>query len=331
MQFSFVIPVYNRPEEIRELLASFKKQTIKDGYEIVIVEDGSRLSSEEVVKTFSELPISYFYKENSGPGDSRNYGMRRATRDYFIILDSDCILPSRYIEEVKNSIDKEPVDFFGGADAAQGDFSDLQKAINYSMTSLLTTGGIRGNARNAKNFQPRSFNMGISKWAFEVSGGFGDIHPGEDPDLTLRLWKLGFKSRFVPRAFVYHKRRISWKSYYMQVRKFGLVRPILNIWHPASAKITYWFPSIFILGVLASLILLLAGLSFPILLVLLYFIILGIDASIKEKSLKIGVMAMMATCVQFTGYGLAFLESTIEIDWLRKLPRKRYPKLFFQK
>ena len=313
MFFSFIIPVYNRPEEVGELLASFEGQTFEGDYEIVIVEDGYRLSSDAVVKTFSQLPISYYYKENSGPGDSRNYGMQRAKGDYFIILDSDCILPPQYIEAVKSSLSENPADFFGGADVAHEGFSDLQKAINYSMTSFLTTGGIRGSRRNPKGFQPRSFNMGLSKEVFLASGGFGDIHPGEDPDLTLRLWKLGFTSRFMPGAFVYHKRRVSWRSFYGQVRKFGLVRPILNSWHPASAKVTYWFPSFFMLGVFIAFLLLLIRITFPFLLLVAYLLILGIDASVREKSLKIGAMAIFATCVQFAGYGLAFLESMVEV------------------
>lgn len=331
MNLSFIIPVYNRPQEISELLESFKKQTFQGEYEIVIVEDGSSISSEHVVQDFSALPVIYFTKKNSGPGDSRNYGMKKAKGDYFIILDSDCILPPEYIEEVQKSLSEHPIDFFGGSDAAHADFSDLQKAINYSMTSVLTTGGIRGNKMGQKTFQPRSFNMGISKKAFEASHGFGDIHPGEDPDLTLRLWKLGFQSRFMPEAYVYHKRRISWQSFYAQVFKFGLVRPILNMWHPASAKITYWFPSFFVLGSLAALILLLLGIVLPLIFLLVYLLVVGIDASIREKNIKIGAMAILATCVQFSGYGLAFIDSTIEICWLKKLPRKRYPELFFNK
>ena len=328
---SFIIPVYNRPEEIRELLASFEEQSYTVDYEIVIVEDGSQFTAEDEVKVFSRLPISYYFKENSGPGDSRNYGMQRAKGDYFIILDSDCILPPHYIEAVQKNLQEKPIDFFGGADAAHANFSDLQKAINYSMTSFLTTGGIRGSDRGRKDFQPRSFNMGLSKEAFLASGGFGDIHPGEDPDLTLRLWKLGFRSRFMPEAFVYHKRRISWGLFYKQVRKFGLVRPILNKWHPASVKITYWFPSLFVLGVLVAFVLLFAGVALPFLVLTFYLIVVCMDASVREKSFKIGIMAVLATAVQFIGYGFAFLESTVAVRWLKQLPRKRYPQLFFDK
>jgi glycosyltransferase involved in cell wall biosynthesis len=327
--FSFIIPVYNRPEEVRELLSSFEGQDFKGDYEIIIVEDGSSLTAEKVVESFKNLPIRYFFKTNSGPGPSRNYGMKRAKGDYFIILDSDCILPSTYLNTVHCELEKETVDFFGGPDAAHQDFTSLQKAINYSMTSLLTTGGIRGRKKTAGKFQPRSFNMGISKEAFVASGGFGKIHPGEDPDLTLRLWKLGFNSRFIADAYVYHKRRISWGSFYRQVRKFGLVRPILNVWHPDSARLTYWFPTIFTFGAAMSILLLLFGILPPFLLLMVYLLILLLDASVKNKSILIGFMAVFATLVQFVGYGLGFAESTLAVSWLKKLPQERFPHLFF--
>ncbi|MGY8914630.1 MAG: glycosyltransferase, partial [Flavobacteriales bacterium] len=186
--FSFIVPVFNRPNEIRELLDSLLLQTYNKPYEIVIVEDGSTISSKEVVTSFeSQLPITYLEKANSGPGASRNYGMRHAKGNYYIVLDSDCILPPKYLEKVHSSLKVEFVDCYGGPDAAHLSFSKVQKAINYAMTSVLTTGGIRGAKKSVDKFQPRSFNMGISKKAFDATGGFGNIHPGEDPDLTIRI------------------------------------------------------------------------------------------------------------------------------------------------
>ncbi|HEA30268.1 MAG TPA: glycosyltransferase [Leeuwenhoekiella sp.] len=327
--FSFIIPVYNRPEEVRELLTSFEQQDYKGDYEIVIVEDGSSLTAENVVKSFKNLPISYFFKTNSGPGPSRNYGMQRAQGTYFIILDSDCLLPPEYLSAVYRELNREPVDFFGGSDAAHSGFTPLQKAINYSMTALLTTGGIRGKKKSTGKFQPRSFNMGISKAAFVASGGFGNIHPGEDPDLSLRLWKLGFNSRFIAAAYVYHKRRISWNSFYKQVRKFGLVRPILNVWHPDSARLTYWFPTMFIFGAALSIILLFYGIIWPGFILVVYLFILTADATLKNKSILIGGMSVFATLVQFVGYGLGFAEATLAVGWRKKLPQERFPYLFF--
>ena len=195
MYFSIIIPVYNRPDEINELLESLLQSSYKGEYEIVIVEDGSTIACEEVVAKYSNsLNISYYYKSNSGPGDSRNYGMKKAKGDYFIIFDSDCIIPDHYLSEVEKELNSNYVDCFGGPDKALKSFSNIQKAINFAMTSFLTTGGIRGGSEKISKFQPRSFNMGISKKAFLDSNGFGNIHPGEDPDLSIRLWKLGYET-----------------------------------------------------------------------------------------------------------------------------------------
>ena len=328
--YSFIIPVYNRPDEIAELLASFAAQDADIPYEIVIIEDGSTIDCKAEIASFEHLNITYLPKENSGPGSSRNYGMERAAGNYFIILDSDCMLPSEYVRLMDAALGAEYVDFFGGPDAAHPNFSNLQKAISYSMTSFLTTGGIRGGSENAGKFQPRSFNMGLSRASFEISGGFGDIHPGEDPDLVLRLWDLGHTSRLIPEAYVYHKRRISWKKFYTQVHKFGLVRPILNTWHPTTKKITYWFPTLFTLGFGLSVLLALLGSYLLMLLVGLYITAIAIHSSILYGNIKIGLMTVMAVLIQFYGYGRGFMLSTLEISWLGKLPRKRFPHLFFK-
>ena len=330
LNFSIIIPVYNRPEEVRELLESLDVQKYEEAFEVVIVEDGSTESSEMVVREFEDLDISYFFKENSGPGDSRNYGMQRAKGTYFIIFDSDCIIPPNYLEEVSKNLHQNYVDFFGGPDAAHEDFSAVQKAINYAMTSLITTGGIRGKKESLSQFEPRSFNMGISREAFKASGGFATIHPGEDPDLSIRLWELGFKSCLISEAFVYHKRRISWSKFYTQVQKFGLVRPILTKWHPQTAKITFWFPSFFFLGILTSFILSLFQIFLPVLLLTTYLTLVLIESALRNKSLVIGGLSVYAVLVQFTGYGLAFLEATLKIRVLKKDARQSFPHLFFE-
>ncbi|TVZ25358.1 cellulose synthase/poly-beta-1,6-N-acetylglucosamine synthase-like glycosyltransferase [Gillisia sp. Hel_I_86] len=330
LEYSFIIPVFNRPAEIRELLESMEELDFDGSFEIVIVEDGSTISSEAILEDFKDkLNISYYYKENTGPGDSRNYGMKLAKGNYFLILDSDVLLPENYLQEVDFFLSKKYYDCFGGPDAAHESFTDLQKAINYSMTALLTTGGIRGNKQAVYKFQPRSFNMGLSKKAFLASGGFGSIHPGEDPDLALRLQKEGFETILIPNAVVFHKRRIDWNKFYTQVTKFGTVRPILNTWHPESAKITYWFPSLFISGLFFAIILWLLGSSFFISLYLLYFLIIGIDAGIKNKSVYIGIAAIMATFIQFLGYGIGYLNSIWKLKFLKMQPREAFPKLFF--
>lgn len=331
LQFSFIIPVYNRPEETRELLKSFEGLKTDSTFEIVIVEDGSSITSKDIVGQFKEkLDISYFFKENSGPGDSRNFGMRKAKGDYFIILDSDCILPENYLEEVETSLTANFVDCFGGPDAAHESFTSLQKAINFAMTSFITTGGIRGRKNSVDTFQPRSFNMGISKKAFVASQGFGRIHPGEDPDLSIRLWNLGFKTKLIPNAFVYHKRRISWRKFYKQVHKFGLVRPILNMWHPSTKKITYWFPSLFCLGFLSAVVLLFLNIKWPFLAYMLYYVSALVLALGATKSMRVAVLALMAVSIQFFGYGYGFLKSTFAILILKKIPENYFPELFFK-
>ncbi|MEH6763487.1 MAG: glycosyltransferase [Aequorivita antarctica] len=329
-KYSFIIPVYNRPQEVMELLESFAKLDFHEDFEIVLVEDGSTETSEKVVNQFSEnLSISYYFKQNSGPGDSRNFGMKQAKGNYFIILDSDCLLPPHYLKTVDSFLSETFYHCFGGADAAHESFTPLQKAINYTMTSFFTTGGIRGSKASINRFEPRSFNMGISKEVFEKTGGYAKIHPGEDPDLSQRILKAGFKTTFLPNAFVYHKRRISWKKFYIQVRKFGLVRPILNQWHPSAAKITFWFPTIFVMFVVGSI---LFSIFFnPLFLIplLLYLMLILIDSSIKNKNVYIGLLSIAAVFIQFFGYGIAFIKSSFFINLIKKDPQKQFPSLFF--
>ncbi|MHA7058973.1 glycosyltransferase family 2 protein [Aquimarina sp. M1] len=332
ISFSFIIPVYNRPNEIDELLNSMVSLKFDKSFEVVIVEDGSSKTSENIIKIYRDrLQISYYKKVNTGPGDSRNYGMRKAKGNYFLILDSDVILPSDYLKRVEECLSKNFVHCFGGPDDAHTSFSNLQKAISFSMTSYLTTGGIRGKKNVVGKFQPRSFNMGISKEAFETSRGFGNIHPGEDPDLTIRLWKLGYETTLIPNAKVFHKRRISWKKFYIQVHKFGLVRPILNQWHPETSKITYWFPSLFMAYIVFAIVMTVIGYWYFMALLVLYFMVVFMSATLRYKSLSIGIQSVVAVFVQFYGYGKGFLKSYYYIHLLKKIPEQQFKKLFFQK
>ena len=322
--------MYNRPEEIKELLQSLVLQTYQKSFEIVIVEDGSTLDSKSVISKFeNQLDITYLSKPNSGPGDSRNYGMERAKGNYFIVLDSDCILPPQYLLAAEKGLKEDFVHCYGGPDAAHDSFSTVQKAINYAMTAVLTTGGIRGNKTAVGKFQPRSFNMGISKEAFENVGGYGKIHPGEDPDLTIRIWNKGYTTKLIPEAFVYHKRRIDWNKFYIQVNKFGMVRPILNKWHPRTAKMTYWFPSFFCIGFLGAVILAVFGIALPLWLYAAYFAIVFLDSLLKNKSIAIALLSLIAVCIQFVGYGYGFLKSTLLVNFSSETPQKIFPKLFF--
>ncbi|CAN5382702.1 glycosyltransferase [soil metagenome] len=330
LNYSFIIPVFNRPNEIAELLQSMVALRFNGEFEIVIIEDGSALSSEEIITGYKDkLNISYFTKSNTGPGDSRNFGMTKAAGNYFLILDSDVVLPKDYLLEVDHFLRNRFYHCFGGPDGAHVSFTNLQKAINYAMTSFLTTGGIRGKEHSVNKFQPRSFNMGLSKEAFEASRGFGRIHPGEDPDLSLRLQKLGYESTLIPAAKVYHKRRIDWNKFSQQVIKFGKARPILNQWHPGSARITYWFPTIFLLGLALSIILMVVWKPLLLFIYIGYLVVIGVDATIKNKSFNIGVASVFATLVQFWGYGGGFMTSVWKINVLKMEPQKAFPELFF--
>ena len=331
MYFSFIIPVYNRPDEIDELLESLSKLKSEKNFEVVVVEDGSTISCEPIIEKYnSKLNISYYFKPNSGPGDSRNFGMQIAKGDYFIILDSDCIIPELYLQQVTNSLQNDFVDCFGGPDAALDSFSDVQKAINFTMTSFLTTGGIRGGSEKVDKFQPRSFNMGLSKKAFEASKGFGNIHPGEDPDLSIRLWNLGFRTKLIKEAFVYHKRRISWEKFQIQVNKFGKARPILNSWYPQHTKITFWFPSLFLFGFVVSVLLTFVKFPYFLSLYVLYFVLLFCSSLWMNKSFKIALYSVYAAIIQFYGYGKGFLLSFYKIFVLKQEPQKAFPELFFK-
>lgn len=306
--YSIIIPVYNRPQEIDELLESLTKQTYPKDFEVLIIEDGSTLKSEEIVSKYTDrLNIKYHFKENSGAGASRNFGMELATGNYFIILDSDCIIPPHYLEAVDFALDENYTDSFGGADAAHDSFTNLQKAINYSMTSFLTTGGIRGSKKSVDKFQPRSFNFGISKNAFRVTNGFSTMKIGEDIDLTFRLWENNFHTQFIEKAFVYHKRRTSLKQFFRQTFQFGNARPFLNRKYPDTAKITYWFPTLFMVFLLASLVFLLIGFKLPAGLFAIYFAALFLDSFIKNKKISVAALSLETTVIQFTGYGLGFL------------------------
>ncbi len=235
--------------------------------------------------------------------------MKKAVGTYFIILDSDVLLPQNYLQEVANQLDKKYTDAFGGPDAAHSSFTLIQKAINYSMTSILTTGGIRGKSNRAKTFQPRSFNMGISKVAYQITEGFSKMRYGEDIDMTYRLWDKGFKTQLISKAYVYHKRRTSLKQFFIQTYNFGTARPILNTKYPHSAKLTYWFPSLFVIGSLFALFTTFLSFYYFLAIGCFYLFLIFVDASLQNKSFYIGFLSVVTSVIQFYGYGLGFLKS----------------------
>mgnify|MGYP003644437491 FL=1 len=314
LNFSIIIPVYNRPKEIDELLESLTKQDFSDDFEVLIIEDGSTEKCGSIIEKYTnQLNLKYFFKENSGAGASRNFGMQKALGNYFIILDSDVIVPKQYLSEVKKALENNFTDAFGGPDAAHKSFTALQKAINYSMTSVLTTGGIRGKKQAVGKFQPRSFNLGLSKKAFEKTKGFSKMKNGEDIDLTFRLWENGFETQLIENAFVYHKRRSSIKQFFKQTFGFGTARPILNRNYPKTSKFTYWFPSLFIVGLGLAILGFLFG--FPQLLYFygFYFVLIFIDSLFQNKNLQVAFLSVVTTLTQFFGYGLGFLKSQFQL------------------
>lgn len=329
LYLSLIVPVYNRPQEVEELLNSLLLQSNKN-FEVVIVEDGSAIPCAEVVDRYADkLQISYYTKPNSGPGQSRNYGAERAKGNYFIFLDSDCVIPEGYTAAVYQSLEQQYVDAFGGPDAAHANFTDFQKAINYSMTSVITTGGIRGGGEKMDKFFPRSFNMGYSKEVFETTGGFGKIRFGEDIDMSIRILSNGFKTRLIKAAFVYHKRRSTFRQFFKQVHNSGIARINLNKRHPGTLKLVHALPAVFTLGVV---ILLIASLFcwWFILPLLFFFLVIFADASLRNKSLKIGWLSIWVSFVQLTGYGSGFIIAFIRRHLLGQDEFASFEKTFYK-
>lgn len=327
-KYSIIIPVYNRPDEMREMLDSLQRQTIKP-FDVVLVEDGSEQKSDFLVDQY-DLPIYYYDKRNTGPGDSRNFGMSRAKGDYFIFFDSDCVLPDTYLEKLDQNIKVINPDAFGGPDAAHESFSSVQKAINYAMTSFFTTGGIRGGQKQLDRYQPRSFNMGIKREVYEAVGGFSDIHPGEDPDLSFRIMNEGYKVSLIREAVVYHKRRIDFIKFTKQVYKFGVVRVILNRWYPQSGKLVYFLPSLFFLGSVGLAVLAAVSSVLALLPLGLYGLLIFIDA-LRHNALHVSILAIPASFIQLIGYGWGFLKSQFKLNLMGMKERLAFPSFFFDK
>jgi len=308
--FSVIVPVYNRPQEVAELLESLTRQTIQD-FEVVIVEDGSTITSEKIFEQFSsKLSIQYFFKPNSGPGPSRNFGFERARGKYFVVFDSDCILPPHYFESVEIFLRNEQADAWGGPDRGMRNFTPLQQAMAFTMSSMLTTGGIRGGKQ--KSFQPRSFNMGISREVFEKTGGFHFDRYAEDIELSIRIRKMGFKTVLIPEAFVYHKRRTSLNQFYQQVFNFGKGRILVGRKHPGEVKLTHWLPAFFLLGLIAIplLVFFLPPVGFFVLLAyVVYVLMVAVDCFIVTQSFHVTLLSIPSLFVQMVGYSAGFLKA----------------------
>lgn len=309
-KYSVIIPVYNRPDELRELLESLTTQTRKD-FEVIVVEDGSTVSSEEVVQQYSRLlPITYYFKANSGPGPSRNFGYAHARGKYLVVFDSDCVLPPSYFEAVDQAFKTETLDAWGGPDRGHERFTLAQRAMAYTMSSFLTTGGIRGGRKRIGWFQPRSFNMGISREVFEATGGFQFDRFAEDIEFSIRMKKAGFRTGLIPDAYVFHKRRATFLQFFKQVFSFGKGRALIGKVHPDEVKLTHWFPAILTLCAMSLPILyFLGGLLFPIGLgfLILYVLLIFLDCLYVSRHPGVAGLAIISAVLQLSGYGMGFL------------------------
>ena len=308
--FSVIIPVYNRPAEVEDLLRSLAEQTCSD-FEVYLVEDGSTVRCDEVAARYNDrLDLHYHYKDNEGRSIARNYGIERASGDYFIFFDSDCVIPPQYFATLKAELEKEYVDCFGGPDADSDDFTDVQKAINFSMTSFLTTGGIRGGKVQLEKFVPRSFNMGYSRNVWEKVGGFREMF-SEDIDMSTRVRQAGFTTRLIRDAYVYHKRRVDLKKFARQTYVFGMSRITLKLLYPDSLKLVHCLPAVFVLGCLMLILLAIFWRWWAILPLALYVVLLWISALIKTKSLKIASIAVVSSFIQLGAYGFGFIKAFV--------------------
>ena len=343
MKYSIIVPVYNRPDEVDELLQSLCEQSLKD-FEVVIVEDGSQKDCKEVAGRYTDrLDVKYFMKPNSGPGQSRNYGAERAKGDYLLVLDSDVVLPTGYLQAVDDELRRQPADAFGGPDAAHPSFTDVQKAISYSMTSFFTTGGIRGGKKKLDKFYPRSFNMGIRRDVYLQLGGFSKMRFGEDIDFSYRIVEAGYQPRLFPSAWVWHKRRTDFRKFFRQVYNSGIARINLEKRHPGTLKLVHLLPMVFTVGVIALVLISAFGrammhydapnwrswywvCALPWLPILFYSLVIFLDSSIRNKSLKVGLLSVPAAFVQLMGYGFGFIES-----WWKRCVRKQDEFTAFEK
>jgi len=321
MLFSVIIPLYNRPQEIKELLETLTVQTYKQ-FEVLVIEDGSKDDAEEIVKNFAgKLEVKYFKKANEGQGFTRNFGFERAKGDYFVIFDSDCLIPEDYFEIVNNYLKTNWLDAYGGPDASHPSFSPVQKAIGYSMTSPFTTGGIRGNKKGMGQFHPRSFNMGVSRKVWETVGGFIITRSAEDLEYSIRIHTAGFKIGLIPDAKVYHKRRTNFKQFFKQIHFFGRARINLYKFFPNELKWFHFFPAVFTLGLLFTLIANIfwgwvaevCDIGLAILILLIFF-----HAWLKNKSLKVAFLSVIAAFTQLIAYGLGFMQ-----DFWKRVVLKR--------
>lgn len=312
-RFSVVIPVYNRPDEVADLLDSLQRQSCRD-FEVIIVEDGSTVTCRSQCEAAAAggLDVRYFFKSNEGRSPARNYGMDRARGEWLVFFDSDCVIPSDYFEHLGLELDKHPdIDCYGGPDAAHSSFTSTQKAINHAMTSVLTTGGIRGGKNiDPTKFVPRTFNMGFRREVYDKVGGFREMF-SEDIDMSTRIREAGFRTLLLPDCAVYHKRRVNFAKFFRQVHVFGMSRITLELIYPGSMKVVHALPAV---AVIAGVIMFVLGLVWSwwwFVPLIIYLLAVFAAALVSTRSAAVSALAVPASVVQIAGYGTGFLRAYI--------------------
>ena len=329
-KYSVIIPVYNRPQEVRELLESLSVQQRKE-FETIIVEDGSTIRCEDICKEFTgKMETVYLYKENGGPASARNFGAQWARGEWLLFFDSDCIIPDSYFQAVGEELAGKECQLFGGADRSHPSFTTLQKAIDYSMTSIITTGGIRGNRKSADKFYPRTFNMGIKKTVFDQIGGFSNMRFGEDVDFSYKVKEGGYDSRFFPNAWVYHKRRNTFRTFFKQVFNSGIARIHLSKRHPGTLKLVHLLPSAFVLGCIFLIIISALWSWWCMIPLALLCGIIFTDAIARKGEMKTAFAAIAASFTQLWGYGSGLLIGWWNICILGKSNYAAFVKNFYR-
>jgi len=328
-KFSIIIPSFNRVDEITALLVSMEELRFpRSQFELIIADDGSTDETLHFIKSYSSasgLNLILVSQSNQGPGAARNLGVAAASGDFFIFIDSDVTVPGHWLEEISKQLQLEGGQAFGGPDTYRDDFPALLKAINHSMNSFLTTGGLRGKkGKSLARYYPRSFNMGLSRALWEKTGGFSKLRHGQDIEFSHRLHQAGAKILFIPKAFVFHKRRTSLKKFFKQVFNWGVARINLYKMNPSMLEPLHALPAVASAGYL---LLSLMAFFHPVLkqiwLVfsafgLLLLLFSSAQALRQYRSIAVALYVPLVIPIQIFGYGIGFIYNFIRRVIFRK-------------
>ncbi len=316
---SVITPSYNRASELEHLMRSISAQSIDHNlFELIISDDGSTDDTEALINSWQEkasFSIKYISQENKGPGAARNHGLEKSIGELILFIDSDCEAHPKWIETIVDEYHKSEFDACGGPDGGKKDFTLLQKAIDYSMTSFFTTGGMRGHSEKMiSKFYPRTHNMGVKRDKYEAVGGFGNLRHGQDIEFSHRIRTSGGKIRFIKNALVYHRRRTSLRQFIKQVFNWGVARINLGKIDTAMLEPVHFLPS---LSILLSLFIILIiyqldwGISEIFLLFFSPLSIICLLGALNKKDLRVFPILLLVIPIQIFGYGLGFLQAYI--------------------